>query len=323
MKKINLGIIGRNFGYNVAYKAIQKNKIFNVVGFSVKNKSIQKKIPNNIKIYKNWKELILDKKVNSVLIASPPQTHKKIIKLSIKNKKHIFCEKPVTTNLNDITFICNLLKKKKIINYVNYEFGNIEAFNFFKKNYLKKIKILNIHIDWIMKIPINKRSDWKDNHSKGGGNFFNYICHILYYLKYLFGEIDIISSQIKNTKNFKLESLILLKKKDIKAKINFKLVNQKSKEKLFHKIVFLTNKENYILETKLNNLKDQFQLKKNNKVIFKPKKIKHDFRLKPTFQNLKNFKKNILSKKSSSPDFNDAKKIHFLINKMIRLSQPK
>ena len=43
MKKvINVGIIGRNFGYNVIYKAIQNDKSFKVIGFSYKNN--QKKI---------------------------------------------------------------------------------------------------------------------------------------------------------------------------------------------------------------------------------------------------------------------------------------
>ena len=36
MKKINVGIIGRNFGYNVIFKAIKNDKSFNIIGFSVK-----------------------------------------------------------------------------------------------------------------------------------------------------------------------------------------------------------------------------------------------------------------------------------------------
>ena len=32
----------------------------------------------NIKIYKNWKSLVSDKKINAIFISSPPKTHKKI-----------------------------------------------------------------------------------------------------------------------------------------------------------------------------------------------------------------------------------------------------
>ena len=95
--KINLGIIGKNFGYHVIYKSFLKNKKFNIKGFSFKSKKNGKiKIPKKIKIYSNWKKMILDKQIDAVAIAIPPILHKKIIKFAIKNKKHIFCEKPFT-----------------------------------------------------------------------------------------------------------------------------------------------------------------------------------------------------------------------------------
>ena len=42
--KINLGIIGKNFGYHVIYKAFLKNKKYKIKGFSFKSK---KKIKYN------------------------------------------------------------------------------------------------------------------------------------------------------------------------------------------------------------------------------------------------------------------------------------
>ena len=54
--KINLGIIGKNFGYHVIYKSFLKNKNFKILGFSFKSKKNNKlKIPKNVKIYFNWK----------------------------------------------------------------------------------------------------------------------------------------------------------------------------------------------------------------------------------------------------------------------------
>ena len=34
MKKINVGIIGRNFGYKVIFKALKKIRDFKIIGFS-------------------------------------------------------------------------------------------------------------------------------------------------------------------------------------------------------------------------------------------------------------------------------------------------
>ena len=85
-KKLNIGIIGKNFGYNVIYKSIEKDKSFNVLGFSWKNKKINKELPKKIKVYSNWKNLILDKKIKAIIIATPPQLHKQIIEFAIKKK---------------------------------------------------------------------------------------------------------------------------------------------------------------------------------------------------------------------------------------------
>ena len=91
-----------------------------------------------------------------------------------------------------ISGICNLIKNKKIKHFVNFEFPQIKAFKFFKEKILKKIKINKVIINWSMKIPLKKRSDWKNIHNKGGGIFYNYICHTLYYMEDLFGEIKIL-----------------------------------------------------------------------------------------------------------------------------------
>ena len=51
--KINLGIIGKNFGYKVIYNAIKDDKSFNVLGFAFKKKKKIKKLEKEIKIIKN------------------------------------------------------------------------------------------------------------------------------------------------------------------------------------------------------------------------------------------------------------------------------
>ena len=150
--KINLGIIGKNFGYNVIYKAFSKNKTYKVKGFSYKSKKTEKiNIPKGIKIYSDWKKLILDKKISAVIIATPPILHKSITKFAIQNNKHVFCEKPFTCTLRDANFICNLVKRKKNISHmVNYEFADIDAFRFFKKKIISNLKINKIFLNWFI-----------------------------------------------------------------------------------------------------------------------------------------------------------------------------
>ena len=90
---------------------------------------------------------------------------------------------------------------------VNYEFAEIDAFAFFKKKIINNIKINRIHLNWF--ININKRSStsWKENHLKGGGIIFNYICHAIYYLEFLFGKIVSVKTNVAMGKKNKIKTL--------------------------------------------------------------------------------------------------------------------
>ena len=316
MKKINVGIIGKNFGYKLIFTVIQRVKEFNTIAFCFKNLSNFKTV-NKIKIYTDWKKMLSNKKINAVIISSPPETHLEIIKTAIKKKIHIFCEKPVTKSYKQVIQVTNLLKNKKLFHMVNYEFPKIAAFKFFKKNILKKIYIKKIQINWTIKISQQKRSSWKNFHNKGGGIFYNYICHSIYYLEDLFGDF-VIEKLDKNRKKNPTSIKIKLKniKKNFIIYVNFKILSLKSKQKPIHQIKIFGKNNNFELFSKTESLSDQFILKKSNKVIFKPINDKKDFRFYPVFTNLKNFQKSINEKKLLKPNFFDAKKIHFIINEL-------
>ena len=332
--KINLGIIGKNFGYHVIYKSFLRNKKYKIRGFSFKSKKIDKiKIPKNVKIYSSWKELISDKKINAVVVATPPTLHKNIIKFAIKNNKHVFCEKPFTCSYKEANFICNLIKRRKNISHmVNYEFGEMDAFLFFKRKIINNIKINKIYLNWF--IDINKRSSatWKENHSKGGGIIFNYVCHTIYYLEFLFGKIVSIQTNIflKEKNEIKILEGIAFFANGLSAQLNVKVGSIKNKFKPIHQLKMVSDKKTYILETNLNSLSDKFKLikldkssNKLDKILFKGEKNQNDFRIKPTFKNSEKFSTWILKDKIQTPNFFNAQRIHLIINKMIISSKKK
>jgi len=329
--KINIGIIGKNFGYNVIYKSFLKNKNYRIMGFCFKSKKVEKlTIPKNIKIYSSWRKLILDKKIDAVAISSPPTTHKKIIGYAIKKKKHIFCEKPLTCSYNNASFMCDLIKNKKISHMVNYEFADISAFQFLKKKISKNLNIQKIYLNWFININKRPNNSWKESHSKGGGIFFNYICHAIYYMEFLFGKIIYVNTNalLKRETNIKTLKGKIIFKNGLSAKLDIRVGPIKHKITPVHQLKILSGKRNYVLETKLNSLSDQFELitfdkkfNKKMKILYKGKKNKEDFRINPTFKNSKKFYNWILKGKIQNPNFFVAKRIHLIINKMILSSK--
>ena len=320
--KINLGIIGKNFGLQVVYKAFLKNKKFKVLGFSYKSKNLGKlKITKKIKVYPNWKKLILDKKIKAVAIATPPATHKNIVSFAIKNNKHIFCEKPFTCSIKETQHICKLIKKKNISHMINYEFAEIAAFKFFKKNILNKnINIKKISLNWFIGLRKRSNNTWKEKHEKGGGMIFNYVCHSIFYLEFLFGEILSIKSNISLRKKSSLDTVIFFKS-GLHAKLKVKLVSSSSKTSPVHELKIVSNNGIYYLRSEVNRLSDQFKVIKGNKCIFKSKKSSRDFRITPTFNNSKKFSSWILKGKKQKENFFLGQRIHLIINKMLLSSK--
>ena len=66
----------------------------------------------NCRTENNYKKIFSDKKVDIVFISSPTNTHIRFIEEAMKNKKTIFCEKPLDLNIDKI--IKTLKKVKKI-----------------------------------------------------------------------------------------------------------------------------------------------------------------------------------------------------------------
>lgn len=53
------------------------------------------------KAYGSYEELLQDPMIHVVYIATPPQTHKELILLSLKYRKHVMCEKPFMAKSED------------------------------------------------------------------------------------------------------------------------------------------------------------------------------------------------------------------------------
>ena len=157
-KKINVGIIGKNFGLKVILQAFQKNMYLNVVALSSlrkpENKTFQK---NNINFYSNWKNMINSKSIDAVAIATPPKTQQKIINYAIRKNKHIFCEKPFTESYLKAKKLVEILRrKKKIANIVNFIFPEIHYWKLLKEKLKRKQIIKEVELVWHMNSKFKK-----------------------------------------------------------------------------------------------------------------------------------------------------------------------
>ena len=117
---INVGIFGKGYWGKILHKNLVKISNIKFVADS--------KTTNNYEV----------KKLDWCIVATPDNTHYKLVKKILKKKINIFCEKPLSRSLNECKELYKLAKKKNVKLYVS----DIELFRNLKfiKNF-KKIEI--------------------------------------------------------------------------------------------------------------------------------------------------------------------------------------
>ena len=124
-KQVNIGVIG--VGHLGVHHAshLAKIKNANLVGVFDTNleraEEISKKI--NTAIFQSVDNLL--ENVEAVSIVTPTPTHRDVAEKCIKKGKHVFIEKPITSNVKDAEHLIELSKKHNVIIQV----GHIERFN--------------------------------------------------------------------------------------------------------------------------------------------------------------------------------------------------
>lgn len=78
----------------------------------------------------DWRELVLDKNVEAIVIASPQATHRQIAELAFENNKPVLCEKPMGASLEDSAAMVVAASNANVANMVGYNYVRTPATQF-------------------------------------------------------------------------------------------------------------------------------------------------------------------------------------------------
>lgn len=221
----------------------------------------------------NLKEILDDKSINCVYIATPPSSHYEFISLFSKKKTHILCEKPIVLEKKHLRQITKLIKKNKISFYGCFYRREQKRFKYIKellkKKEIGKVLSFDYKLHHTLKshptapILTKKNIPWRfDKKISGGGNFLDMGLHVVDFLFDTFGECEY--SQYLSHKSKKIynveESFIL----------NLKFKNGILGQCAWHssltetKDIFKIYGEKGIIEFSFN-FSDKIKIIKNNK----------------------------------------------------------
>lgn len=134
MNKLNWAIVGPGLIANDFAKALNKvnGGIYAVGSRNLERAEEFARIYNIEKAYGDYDEMLQDEKIDVVYISTPHTFHYDFIVKSLQNNKHVFCEKAITMNNKQLTYVVNLAKKKNLI--------VAEAMTIFHMPLFKKLK---------------------------------------------------------------------------------------------------------------------------------------------------------------------------------------
>ncbi len=286
--KINAAIIGSGVGLR-HLEAIENYRGSNVKMICEFDKSkiffLKKKFPK-IKITSNFNNVIKDKSINLLSIASYDQYHYSQIIKGIKNKKNLIIEKPMCLKIKELKKIRKTLNKNKNIKIIsNLVLRTEPIFQYIKKN-INKSNLFYIEADYIWgrlhKLTNGWRTKTKD-YSLILGAAIHMIDLIMWFLndkpKKVFATGNkILTSKTKFNK-VSFVSCILEFPKDIIVKItanSTNIYNHMHEVKVFQKNkTIIQSKEGLEVITNSNNkikkkkIKLKYPLKKDRKQLIR------------------------------------------------------
>ena len=221
----------------------------------------------------------LKKQIFFAIVASSTHKHIEHIKLLIKEKINIFCEKPISNGLQDIKNLRQKIISKKIFFYVNYQLKQHNLINeLIKKIKGEKINYIEVRVGHNLKYWRKKRIR-KDSYfidsKKGGGAIFELV-HEINLINNIFGKIIKIKTITKNILNNydKCEdqaiSIFETNKRISGTLVQDMVSNNKVRyikifmDKSLVKLDFIKNRISVIEDKKINIVKNKLQdLQKN------------------------------------------------------------
>jgi predicted dehydrogenase len=154
-----------------------------------------------IKVFSNYRELLDQKSLDAVIIATPSRFHGEIVREALLRNLHVFCEKPFCLDVADGLELAELAERKGVINQVGYHYRFVGSFNEAKRLLDAQVlgRLHHVRVEAYGPVVLRpKGATWRAKGSEGGGCLYDYACHAIDIVNYLVGMPDAVSGTVLN-----------------------------------------------------------------------------------------------------------------------------
>ncbi|MBP3952440.1 Gfo/Idh/MocA family protein [Bacillus suaedae] len=195
MTVIRVGIVGLGVVGQRLVKAFTEDDKFEIEAVCDVNAALLEETSAacNARGYTNYQELIADAAVDLVYVAVPPAYHHPVVIETIKQKKHLLCEKPLANSVEEAKDMYEKAKEAGIVHAIHFplpyqaefeqikEWVNVGAFG--------EIRRIELSMQFDQWPRPWQQTPWIGTRKQGG--FIREIMpHYIQMLIHLFGEVD-------------------------------------------------------------------------------------------------------------------------------------
>ncbi len=127
----------------------------------------------------NWRDVLADKAVNTVLIATRHDLHAEIVVEALRTGKTVFCEKPLCLRGEELDEIINTIKQSgdsRLMVGFNRRFAPFAA----RARELAGPLVMRYRVS-VQPLPAD---DWVNDPETGGGRILGEVCHFIDFLRF-------------------------------------------------------------------------------------------------------------------------------------------
>ena len=124
--KVNIAQIGVGYWGPNLLRNLVANKsceVIKVVDLSKERRHFVKDLYPSVRVSNRVEDIIDDKNIDAVIIATPVATHFDLTMMCLKAAKHVLVEKPMATTVDEVHQIRKMANKKGLVAMVGHTFS--------------------------------------------------------------------------------------------------------------------------------------------------------------------------------------------------------
>ncbi|CAA7601997.1 Oxidoreductase family, NAD-binding Rossmann fold [Acididesulfobacillus acetoxydans] len=198
--KINVGLLGYGFAGQV-FHAPLINAVPSLNMYAVVERHGDKAVRHypGIRVYKSSQELLQDRTVDLVVVATPNSSHFELAREALMADKHVVVDKPFTPTATEARSLIELAQRQgRILSvYQNRrwdgDFRTVQAL--IKGGILGEILEYEVHYDRF-RAEVNPEA-WRESGEPGSGILFDLGSHLIDQALVLFGQPDTVTADLR------------------------------------------------------------------------------------------------------------------------------